>query len=342
LTEPLKTVLVGFGKVASMVGTDPKAATFLKYPTHASVLREHPAFSWDAVIDPDESALVRAREDWGVRYTAKTFDELSEHYRPDVAIIATPENIRLEIIENMQGIKGILFEKPLARNLEEASRVVSWCVANRVVASVNLFRRAEKFSASLSRGKLFEHIGNPQTAHVLYGNGLRNNGIHMVDLVRMLLGEVDNVQAFPSVGSAPFDADGRQNLAGLLTLKNRCPVYLSPINFECYRDVLIDIWGEVGRLEIYQEGLFARLSSKVPHRAISGVSEVALDQGTIFRTDCGTAYYDIYSNLSDVVLGRSSELACSVEEALKTQCVVEAMFKSNETGGVAVNPENMM
>ena len=94
--------------------------------------------------------------------------------------------------------------------------------------------------------------------------------------------------------------------------------------------------------EIYQEGLFARLSSKVPHRAISGVSEVALDQGTIFRTDCGTAYYDIYSNLSDVVLGRSSELACSVEEALKTQCVVEAMFKSNETGGVAVNPENMM
>ena len=35
---------------------------------------------------------------------------------------------------------------------------------------------------------LTSQIGVPQLAFLTYGNGLKNNGVHMIDLVHMLLG----------------------------------------------------------------------------------------------------------------------------------------------------------
>ncbi|WP_418502580.1 Gfo/Idh/MocA family protein [Flagellimonas sp.] len=329
-------MIVGFGSVASMVGEDPKAAKYLQYPTHASVLKDHPDYAWDAVVDFDEAALSRARSDWGITYAVSHIDELPEGYNPDIAVIATKPDVRLEILESLTCVKGLIIEKPVAENLSEAKKIMKWCNDNSVEVNVNMFRRAEKFCQSLSRGRLHELIGEPQVTQILYGNGLRNNGIHMVDLVRMLLGDIAEVQAFPTAGMNQKDDFARRNITGVMFLENGSPVYISPLNFSCYRDVVLDMWGTKGRLEIYQEGLYARYSQVRSHRAISLSNEITLDRAKVYQTQCGRAYFDMYSNMADVVLGRSKDLVCSIEEALKSEAVIEALFESSDKDGERV------
>ena len=64
-----------------------------------------------------------------------------------------------------------------------------------LLVQVNLLRRADECFRELAAGRMVELIGRLQAAQGLYGNGLINNGTHMVDLVRMLFGEVEEAKA---------------------------------------------------------------------------------------------------------------------------------------------------
>ena len=55
------TTLIGFGKVAFSMSNDKKMAKFIKYQTHAQVLKSNKKFCWNAVVEPDKekSELVK-------------------------------------------------------------------------------------------------------------------------------------------------------------------------------------------------------------------------------------------------------------------------------------------
>ncbi len=111
----LRAVLVGFGRIAHGYANDRVMARYVVYASHSQVLAEHPAFDWDAVVDPSPVALDLARRRWGVRRVARHFEELGDDYSADVAIIATPPTARLEVVERVKDLRGVLVEKPLGR-----------------------------------------------------------------------------------------------------------------------------------------------------------------------------------------------------------------------------------
>mgnify|MGYP001412936739 CR=1 FL=1 len=59
---------------------------------------------------------------------------------------------------------------------------------NNLPVLVNYWRRADRLFQALAAGGLTEHVGSPQAVFGLYGNGLVNNGGHLIDFLRMLLG----------------------------------------------------------------------------------------------------------------------------------------------------------
>lgn len=60
-----KTVLFGFGSVARGLADQPGRDKWYRYATHAQVLRDHPSFDWQAVVDVSDDALAAARDQWG-------------------------------------------------------------------------------------------------------------------------------------------------------------------------------------------------------------------------------------------------------------------------------------
>ncbi|MGD9869313.1 MAG: Gfo/Idh/MocA family protein [Hyphomicrobiales bacterium] len=311
-------------------------AKFYEYPNHASVLAAHPQFDWIAVVDPDAEARERAGRDWNVGVTVPAVESLPDPQSYDIAVVATKPDVRLEALKALPSLRGALIEKPVGETLEQARAIISLCRERNIITAVNLFRRAEKTCRRLAASGFAELVGRVQFASVLYGRGLRNNAVHMVDLVRMLGEEIVAVRALGPVRqtSSPIPGDGEVSAA--LDLRGGGTACLHPLDFGCYRDVLVDFWGTRGRLEIFQEGLYLRHSPCRPHRAMEDMSEVALDEARVEATSCGRAYFDMYTNLADAVNG-TGQLHSPLDEALRSEAVIEAILDSARNGGSRIS-----
>jgi len=102
-------------------------------------------------------------------------------------------------------LKGVLCEKPLSANPDDAWAFVDFCRARGILLQVNLWRRCDPFlAADWQQENSPRSSVNRQIVRGVYGNGLLNNGTHLVDLCRMLFGEVVGVRP----ARAPFSGPG--------------------------------------------------------------------------------------------------------------------------------------
>jgi predicted dehydrogenase len=315
----MRTVLIGAGKIGIGDGKTPA----MRFASHAAVLRIHPAFRWEAVVDPSPEARRRARECWGVRIAAADMAELLAQYEPEVAVLATPPGARLAAIRQLTGLRGVLVEKPLALTYAEAHALVESCDERAIPLQVNFLRRADERMRALAAGDLAALIGKPECVFGVYGRGLRNNGVHMVDLVRMLLGEVESVEALGPAEAAAGPISGDVHVPFLLRLQGGISAILHPLGFEVYRENGLDIWGRCGRLSILEESRRILLYAPRPHATLDGAQELNTASPGFLEATLGEAFYRMYDNLADAIAGKA-ELWSSGRSALATERIVEA------------------
>lgn len=333
----LKAVLVGCGKVGAHYAEDPIMARYYPYATHAQVLASHPDFSWKAIVDLSNDTLKDVQRRWDIPYAAQKVEELPPEFTPDVAILATPPGNRLEIIKKLPSLKAVLVEKPLGISLEESLAFINNCDNLSLKVQVNYWRRADSTFRDLASGRLIELIGKPQVVFGLYGNGIFNNCSHLIDYVRMLLGEVETVQAVSgaiSISSGPITDD--LSIPFTINLTNGIKVMFQPLDFSYYRENGLDIWGERGRLSILQEGLGIFHYPVGPNRSSQGDQEVASDSFTVLQSTVGNALYNVYTNLANAIIGKD-ELWSPGCSALHTAIVLQSILESWRTGGKTIH-----
>ena len=88
------------------------------------------------------------------------------------------------------------------------------------------------------------------------------------------------------------------NIPFIIFTKKGGSIIFQPINFNFYRDIYLDFWGEKGRLEIFQEGLFYRLSGVKKHRAIDGLNEISIDKMKYKKKTVVMRITTFYENLA--------------------------------------------
>ena len=291
---PWRTLLAGFGQIAAGYAADPAMARHYRYASHAQVLSEHPDFLWDSVIDPDLTACEHARDAWGISHSVASVSELPERDGIEVLVLANPPAGRMELLEALPGLKAVLVEKPLGLDPASARHLLDYCEERGLPVQVNLLRRADTSHRQLAEGGLRNAVGRVQGGLCLYGNGLYNNGSHMVDLIRMMVGEIRSVQALASI--APF-AEGPLaddvNLPFTVTTEGDAAVFCQPLKFDSYRENGLDLWGERGRLSLMQEGLLQLIYPRTDNRALTGSREVASDKVETRTTTLGEAFYQV-------------------------------------------------
>ncbi|MNR75307.1 Oxidoreductase family, NAD-binding Rossmann fold [compost metagenome] len=322
---PLRTALFGMGKVGAGYAMDPIMARHFPYASHAQVLRHHPAFHWLAVVEIAEDTLRWAREQWQIPCAVKSAEELSD-LDIEVAVIATPPSERLSIVRHLPKLRAVLVEKPLGGSLAEAEAFMAECRRRNILVQVNYWRRADETFRGLANGRLAQLLGKPQAVLGIYGNGLLNNGSHMVDFIRMLCGEMLHASATgPAEPTGPIPGDLLVPLH--MTLSRGAFASLLPIRFSNYRENSLDIWGEKGRLSIFQEGLGISFHPIRSHRAQQDAMEVACDISEPLTATAGHAFYHLYSNLASAIWEKN-ELWSSGESALQTERIVARVYDS--------------
>ena len=325
-SRPLRTALIGFGNIAAGYADDQLTARYYPYATHAQVLSAHPSFEWGAVVDISEDRLQLARKRWGIPYVTSSVEKLMDVYQPEVAVIATTPEVRYQIIRQLPELRAVIVEKPLGINELGARLFLDKCNQNGLTVQVNLWRRADETFGSLADGQMEELIGAPQAVIGVYGNGLLNNGTHMVDFVRMLFGEIEDVQVLgrPNAVSMSKIA-GDIDVSFSLQMRSGLVVTMHSVDFRHYRENSLDIWGENGRISIHNEGLGISFYPKGENRAVPKSFELQHDRPRTLSSTVGKALYRMYDNFA-ATLNEGHQLCSSGESAFLTAQTIQQVY----------------
>lgn len=328
MTTARPTVIVGFGKMAQGYADDRAMAQHFRYAAHSQVLRDNPRFAWRAVVDPSPEAQEVAKRTWSIPYVAGDAVALGKvREEIEVAVLATGPEAREGLLDQFPRLKAVIAEKPLGRTVEEAQSFVAECHERGVMVQVNMWRRADERFRQLADGQLGALIGEVQAATCYYGNGLANNGTHMVDFIRMLLGEVAGWQLSGTrAGFVEGPIAGDANPHFMLHLDTGLEVAFQPLHFADYRECGLTLMGRQGKLDILVEGLDIAFTPCADHRAMSGEREIASDRPERLSATCGDALYRMYDNLADCLDADDVAMLWSdAESAMRTTAVIDAI-----------------
>lgn len=194
--------------------------------SHAGAIAGCDRFKLVACVDPDSAVRKAFAAHWGVEAAAPTLDALGAQPGDyDLIVIASPTGLHAEHLEWALAMKPrtVFCEKPLAKDLAQAAEIAARYTAAGTELCVNYTRRWSPglvhISSEIARGEYGELISAVGT----YTKGVVHNGSHMIDLLRMLIGNV----AIQSVGPARLDHwQDDPTVSAILTAPNGAPIHL--------------------------------------------------------------------------------------------------------------------
>jgi len=202
---------------------------------HLGILNSDPAFVVAAIADPAPAAADYAREH-GFNLFTDT-ERMLDEVKPDGVIIANPNALHRETAFACiaRGIPAIV-EKPVADTLADARAIVEAAARAKVPMLTGHHRRhnpimqaARDFVASGALGKLAAVTATwlnkkpDDYFNVLWrreagGGPILINAIHDIDCLRMVVGEIETVQAMATTNVRGFGVE--DTAAALLTFAN--------------------------------------------------------------------------------------------------------------------------
>jgi predicted dehydrogenase len=179
---------------------------------HLGILRDDPAFTVAGIADPSPEAAAYARENGFPHFTDT--DALLDTTKPDGVIVANPNAMHraTALACVARGIPAIV-EKPIADTIPDALAIVEAAEKAKVPVLTGHHRRhnpimqaARDFVASGGLGKLVavsatwlcrkpDDYFNVAWRREAGGGPILINAIHDIDCLRMVVGEIESVQA---------------------------------------------------------------------------------------------------------------------------------------------------
>jgi predicted dehydrogenase len=279
----------------------------------------------------------------------------------DAVIVSTPPSLHAEMcIEALEAGKHVLCEKPLARTADECRLMVAAAErSGRVLATgfnyrfYPSFMRAREVLTSGRIGKL-SHIrayaGYSATGHnqpwvkdaaVVGGGALHDNGVHLIDLVRSFLGEVDEVQGF-ATGSVWNYGDAEDN--GFLLMRSShgvvATLHASWTEWGRY-EFRVELVGTLGKITatcfpMRTEVLWTdRTGGRTRSERHNFIGTMLGEHARSYRWVVARSFAREYEGFASRVAGRPSNIASGLDglRAIEIACAAQHL------GGVAQAPE---
>lgn len=310
--ELLNVLIIGCGNIAG--GFDATGGDLIL--THAGAYRRHGRFHLAACVEPDAAKREAFRMRWGVQ---DAFAELSQALgsgsRYDVVSICSPttqhgDHLRM-VLEARPRL--VFCEKPITTDLDMASDLVAAYHAVGVPLAINHTRRWDpqvvQFKSALQSGDW----GAVRSVVGHYNKGILNNGSHMVDLLRYLLGPLRLLAA----GDARIDYSAEDpTVPALLSSSQDVPIHLVGGAASDYAFFEAQFVTEKGVVAIEQGGFSWRQRIVKPSPHFPGYRVVGDD--AMLRGRYGEAMLCAAANLYDAVT-TGTVLASTGESALAAQ-----------------------
>jgi len=191
---------------------------------HLDILKDDPAFEVAGIVDPAPQAEVYARKNSFAYF--KDADTLLDKVKPDGVVIANPNALhRKTVLLCIARRIPAIVEKPIADTLADARAIVEAAAKANVPVLTGHHRRhnpimqaARDFVASGAAGKVVAATGtwlhrkpddyfDVAWRREAGGGPILINAIHDIDCLRMVIGEIETVQAMASGTTRGFPVE---------------------------------------------------------------------------------------------------------------------------------------
>ncbi len=255
--------ILGAGRIASGFDT-PDSRQVL---THAHAVTRHSRLTLVALTDIDATKGVEEARKWGTEFVPAAEQLLSE-VSPDILVIATPDATHADILIQALSHRPrlVILEKPAIIDLADAARVEEAVRASGIPVIVNFRRRFDDTVVRLAEELREGKHGSVLSAGALYSKGILHTGSHMLDLARLLFGEL--VTSVPL--SRLADWEGEPTVSGFASFE-RCPQFsLMGGDERAYSIFELEIRTEKRRFRFLDEGMMLATEEVIPDPLYAG------------------------------------------------------------------------
>ncbi|HVL41419.1 MAG TPA: Gfo/Idh/MocA family oxidoreductase [Brevundimonas sp.] len=313
----LSVLIIGGGAIAGGYDADRAEGAPL---THAGAFSADPRFRLTAIVEPDEGRRSAFQDRWGVPAGAASIEALEASAGQfDVISICSPTEHHPAHLSAALALKPrlIFAEKPVAKSVSEAAGLVARADADDVALAVNHTRRWDPEVQALAEQLRSGAWGAVRAATGFYTKGAVHNGVHMIDLLRLLLGDLQLLW----VGAARHDFwnDDPSPPAALVS-HDGVPVQLVAGHAGDYALFELTLTTERGQITMTDGGMGWMLRPAGDSAHFPGYQ--ALARGELRPGGYPHAMTNAVDNIARAILS-GDDLACTGHDALKAQALCE-------------------
>ncbi|MDR6882204.1 Gfo/Idh/MocA family oxidoreductase [Bacillus sp. 3255] len=190
-------------------------------PSHAKAIAGNSEAELVAVADVEPDKANKLAEDFSIPYVYRDYQELLKRDDIDAITVAVPSGYHAEVvIAAAEAGKHVLVEKPLDITADSMTRMISACrqadvklgcvfqrrvteasiVAKQAIESGKLGKLVlgDAYQKSYRSPQYYKSAGWRGTWAIDGGGALMNQGVHGIDLIQWLMGDVHSVFAYSS------------------------------------------------------------------------------------------------------------------------------------------------
>jgi len=261
-----KTAIIGCGRI----GIEEKIYDKKVQPgSHAGSFTRNEKTDLVALCDPDRARLLIAKKAYPAVKLYTSVQKMVEENRLDIISIASPTKYHYQnVLEAAKGKpKVILCEKPIAYSLTEAREIIEVCKKNNIRLFINHQRRFDPLLQNWSKKVKAGYLGEILQGSAYYYNGLFNSGTHLIDLLRMYLGDPKWVWGIYNKKTSWVKND--QDIDGLIAFDNDVIISLQPLTRN-YGYFGFSLFGEKGMLNVVNGAFEVQYRKKIEDKNYKG------------------------------------------------------------------------
>jgi predicted dehydrogenase len=322
--------VVGLGQIGLMYDFDEKRT---KPSSHVLAYSQDPGFQLVAASDTrieQEQHLHQLAPD--VKFYAN-YQEMLADCPVDVISICTHAQTRVDMIDfivRYTKTKMIFCEKPLGASAQDAAMLSGIVEDYEGYFIPNLSRRWNSGINRIKDSMNSRTYGSLQKIHLRYTRGIFNTGSHLFDMIRFLVGEIQEVRVVNKVYTSS-ELSGELSFSFEFTCQESVAGYAEAFDDTNYYMFEVDLYFEAGKIEITRSGDQIRYLKVGEHPLFAGLRSLVDDQceqHLLSESTLGNAITHLHRVLSGV-----EQPVCSFKDGMYPLFVAEALMKSYSHNG---------
>jgi len=306
--QKFNVLIIGAGNIGAFFDTPYNSDIF----THAKAFSKHCGFELCGIVDINAKQAEKAAKIWNT----KAFSSINEAFSAsqiDVVCIAVPDEYHYQTIKQLFDfdIKLIFAEKPLAKTISQGEELLQLSTKKNIAIAVNYSRRYVPEFQEIKKQIYNNDFGKFIAGNGLYGKGILHNGSHMIDLIRLLLGDIKNFSVFNKVNDFYKDDN---SYSTMLKLSNGGDISLNAINCNNFTIFELDLIFERARIKILNSGFVIEEYKIKNSETFRGYKNLAFERK--IETSLNKAIYFSAENIYNFLNGKQN-LLCTALDGLQ-------------------------